>query len=365
MNIKIYVAPETLIETNKNPIHFVEAQLSELTEDEKQSKYGAIYEKFQRVNKIENADIVVMPYDLRTCFELGLIDLMFHLIKKSVHKNKNLLLWATGDQCLHEKYHKPGIITFSEMGFRSRRSKNEFCAPWFATDPLKLYSRKGLPLRKKKGKPVVGFCGQAIVSPSRLAWQLFLNLRRSIFSWLGITPFAPPYILPGIVLRSQVLRLLKNDTQINTVFILRKSYKAGLRKKKFEREDPYHPTRLEFINNIFNSDYTVCIRGGGNWSMRLYETLSCGRIPIFVDTDCILPYDFSINWRDYVVWIEQHEIPHIAEKVIDFHESITESEFIERQKACRELWVNRLSRNGFFSHFHEHLSTNNFDDVLC
>jgi len=49
-------------------------------------------------------------------------------------------------------------------------------------------------------------------------------------------------------------------------------------------------------------------------SYRLYEALCCGRIPVFIDTDCVLPYDFMIDWKKYFVWVDQSELPLIAEK---------------------------------------------------
>ena len=73
---------------------------------------------------------------------------------------------------------------------------------------------------------------------------------------------------------------------LTTNYILRSKYRAGVSREK----DPFHPSRLEFVNNILGSDYTVCMRGGGNFSVRFYETLSLGRIPVFIDTDCLLPW---------------------------------------------------------------------------
>ena len=56
--------------------------------------------------------------------------------------------------------------------------------------------------------------------------------------------------------------------------------------------------RFEFIRNILSSDYTLCFRGSGNYSLRFYETLCLGRIPLFINTDCKLPFEDEINWRD-------------------------------------------------------------------
>ena len=69
-----------------------------------------------------------------------------------------------------------------------------------------------------------------------------------------------------------------------------------------------------FFQNISDTDYTICIRGTGNFSQRLYEVLAFGRIPIFIDTDSILPYDEIINWRDYCVWVKPDELGVVTRK---------------------------------------------------
>lgn len=107
---------------------------------------------------------------------------------------------------------------------------------------------------------------------------------------------------------------------------------------------------------MLTSDYIVCLRGTGNFSARLYETLAMGRIPIFIDTDCILPYDRSINWKDYCVWVDANELSSLPEKVLEFHGNLSEADFLEHQKCCRALWEERLSFSGFFKHFPEHFS---------
>lgn len=65
------------------------------------------------------------------------------------------------------------------------------------------------------------------------------------------------------------------------------------------------------------SDYVLCARGG-DFSYRLYETLSYGRIPVFVDTDCVLPYDSEIKWKDYCVWVDEKEVNRIGERSRSF-----------------------------------------------
>ena len=95
----------------------------------------------------------------------------------------------------------------------------------------------------------------------------------------------------------------------------------------------------------------LCARGAGNFSYRLYETLSCGRIPVFVDTDCVLPYDFLVDWREHCIWIDEGEIDRAGERVAEFHEGLTEKAFADLQRSCRRFWEEYIRPEGFFSKF--------------
>ena len=51
----------------------------------------------------------------------------------------------------------------------------------------------------------------------------------------------------------------------------------------------------------------------------------------------------------------------LREAVIDFHHSITASEFIDRQHYCREIWLKYCDNEGFYSEFHSYLYNNLID----
>ncbi len=114
-------------------------------------------------------------------------------------------------------------------------------------------------------------------------------------------------------------------------------------------------SRLEFLQNVVESDYVLCARGFGNYSHRLYEALACGRIPLFIDTDCVLPFDFAIDWKRFCVWVDQTDLRSVADRVAEFHASISGEEFEELQVACRRLWEEWLSPEAFFANFYRHL----------
>ena len=113
--------------------------------------------------------------------------------------------------------------------------------------------------------------------------------------------------------------------------------------------------RGEFVANLLDCDYALCVRGMGNFSYRFYEALCCGRIPVIVDTDGVLPFDEEIDWRAYAVWVRPEDIEHIGERIAEFHAAISPDDaFQALQRRCRRLWEERLSPPGFFTQLHRY-----------
>lgn len=276
------------------------------------------------------------------------------LIERCKALDVYLVVWDSGD--LERVLPFQGIIQFQNGLHRSvqRKPKFAFEVPAFWPDYLNIYFKGEQQLRRKSTKPVVGFCGQAASTVPKLAFVVARNTLRRISYAIGTSKHIPPPITPSTVLRNRVLSSLSKSLVVTTNFIIRDRYRDGVRSKQ-DRDNHFHPSKMEFVKNLIESDYIVCVRGGGNFSVRLYETLSCGRIPVFIDTDSRLPFDFLIDWKQYCVWVEHSEINHAAEKIADFHSRLTDDDFIELQLKCRQLWEDWLSRDGFLLHFHEHL----------
>jgi hypothetical protein len=153
--------------------------------------------------------------------------------------------------------------------------------------------------------------------------------------------------------RTEALVAVESDPRLQPNFVLREGFWAGA----LGDTQALMGARGTYVQNMLNSDYVLCVRGIGNFSYRLYETLSVGRIPVFVDTDCVLPLDFEIDWRDYCVWVDESEIRQIGERVLEFHESLRDGEFEDLQRVCRRLWESHISPQGFFASFHRHFET--------
>jgi hypothetical protein len=228
---------------------------------------------------------------------------------------------------------------------RSQRRANEFALPAWSEDFLVRYFDGRLRPRPKRTRPVVSFCGNTSVAPSK-AWT------RTVRRLLGDSRTTRG--LAGDHPRTRALRAVDRDRRIEANFLLRDGFWA----ERFRDGALLSQARYAYVQNMLESDYVLCVRGIGNFSYRLYETLCMGRIPVFVDTNCVLPLDFDIEWRDYCVWVGESNIDRIGDRVLEFHESLSDAEFEERQRVCRHLWETHISPQGFFSSFHRHFGDN-------
>ncbi len=264
---------------------------------------------------------------------------------------RQILVWHSGD--LPPIIPIPNARAVQAALYRSRLRPNQVAAPSFIRDPIQHYAGGHLTPRPKRDRPVVGFCGYAGIVPLKIAYGICHALRHNLLARIGRARYEAMPVVPATVLRARALRTLAADRRVETNF----SINARAFKKHDSRTDPEtrDRQRLAFFRNVHDSDYTVCIRGYGNWSHRFYETLACGRIPVFIDTDCVLPGGGDIDWKKYCVWIERDDVPRIADRVLEFHGRLDRRAFAAHQRACRRLWEERLSTAGFMTHLAEQL----------
>lgn len=296
-------------------------------------------ELYDYTEHLEAADIHVLPFAINYYYLHKKLFLAKQAYEKAERLNKPFFIWIEGDfDLLH---HFPNAIYLKNASFRSRQYKNEIIrAGDVRKDLLEEYYQGKLSIRSKRPAPVVGFDGLASYPFIRLLGLIGQNLRDRVDILTGVRPYDPPPLFPLLLRRRRLLKRLADHPDIETHFNLRRAFAQGTR-----QNDPN--ARLEFIQNIYNTDYTLCIRGSANYSLRLYETMCLGRIPLFLNTDCILPFEEQIDWKGAVAWIEESEETRIAEALLDFHKSLTPDEFKERQHYCREIWLKYLSKEGY------------------
>jgi hypothetical protein len=214
------------------------------------------------------------------------------------------------------------------------RLPHERMIPVFINDPVtEVAPGIAIPLAWEP-RPRVGFCGYVGTAASRMAFRL-----------LGASQKAD-----GLGIRAAVLAALRRDPRIDCDFLTRATYLGHSIFAAHDRSHPLVGARDTFMANLFRSPYNLAIRGKGNHSVRFYEILAAGRIPLFVNTNCVLPLEHEIGWRDHVIWVEDHELGHIGDRVVFDHSSRSPEDFRRLQMSNRDLWERRLRPEPFFAH---------------
>jgi len=311
-------------------------------------QYMQLGHEFFEMTGIEQADLAIMPGK----WEQVILNSKAHALalefaKQADQSGKQVVIFFWSDYGDALKIANANAIIFRTSLYRSKKKDSEFAMPAWSEDFVMTYLDGKLPVRPKGKKPKVGFCGFAeAITPQILTKDYIKRALHFLGFWKG--KMRPP-------LREKALKILAKNGQIDTNFIIRKSFQGGA----LNKDGTINPTlmnkvRQEYLQNLIESDYILCARGVGNYSYRLYETLCCGKIPVFIDTDCVLPYNFEIDWRKYCVWVDIKELPFIAEKIAEFHDAISPQDFLELQYQCRQFWGEWLSPEGFFQKIHLH-----------
>lgn len=313
------------------------------TDTQRMALYGLSESDFEFTENIKEADLVILTMAWNYYVTTNQSELVINFINECNSLGKKVIAVNLGDFGLRVPYFK-NLIILRSSGYKSQFSKNEFALPSFIKDPLMIYfNRKTVIERPYLSKPVIGFCGQANSSPLNAAKEIFNSLRKNLKFYIGKSVKEPQQLFSATHLRASVLHTLQNSEKVTCNFIIRKKYRAGVTQNK-----DGHRTTLEFYENLKDSDYVVCVRGAGNFSIRFYEALAMGRIPIFINTDCALPFDGTLDWKKHGVWVEYNERSKVAEKVADFHDALSQKDFIDLQRANRRLWEEKLTLAGFF-----------------
>jgi hypothetical protein len=297
-------------------------------------------------NRVERplAEIAVLPWDWEVVRNHpALLRQARRFIRQNAAAGLRTLVFSMSDP--ETALREPDMILFRTSLIGKKLRSNEHAMPGWALFVAGLHMQN-LPLRKLEPRPVVGFCGDAKRSGFREpSW-----FRRTFRPWRCQYERVLPK-KPGI--RALILDQLRAAPGLRTNIVEREGFFGGARVKingKMEwKMDLHLITRQEYVENILGSDYALCVRGAGNYSLRLCDVLQLGRIPLFINTDCVLPWPEYIPWRRLCVWVEQTELDHLEKILLAYHSRLDQPEFEERQRQCRAVWEKYLSPLGFFT----------------
>lgn len=314
-----------------NPI--VRAQLDRrLDATQRARRYGSLLTHY-RITARDDAEVAVLP---RSVEQTGRTELQEFV---SAAERRGLRTVMFGSYDLEPVMASASIILLHPgptLGAQPRA--DVLPLPYFFTDRA-----NGIEPRAVTERPSVAFCGQGASRPAALAagalGRLALQVRNSARPRL-----VPPPLRGHVGLRALALARLHEHPGVDGRFVIRDRYRAGA-----STNDERARTQAEFDDNLRSSTYALCVRGTGNFSARFYEALSFGRVPLFVDTHCVLPFEDQIDWRSRTVWVDADDVGSIGDRLVTAHRTVL-ADPARSAGALRALWQDRLTQDGYFRH---------------
>ncbi len=311
---------------------------------------------FELVYNPNECNVAFLPLTLNYYIKSKSLKTVTQFSNEMEQNGKMVYVWIDGDHEIDFDHSNCSFIKY--FSDSSLKKVNEIIQPGdMKSDLLDEYFSGEFQIRSKSQAPKVGFDGIANYPKSKLAGTIAKNSIHYYSKKFMNDPISSGPIIPYLLKRKKLLKVLSQSNLIETNFNIRDSFAPGTIGQNQQ-------ARKEFIQNIIESDYTFCFRGAANYSLRFYETLCLGRIPLFINTNCVLPFENNINWKEVVLWVDETEIDFLGEKIHDYHFSMSAEQFVEKQKYCREIWETYLSKEGFIQQFHDEIYQSISAEVL-
>jgi hypothetical protein len=101
--------------------------------------------------------------------------------------------------------------------------------------------------------------------------------------------------------------------------------------------------RMQWIAELRDTLLVICPAGTGRNSIRLFEALSMGRVPVLLSDEVVLPMADRIPWDDYVFRVPEGLAPQLPYLIEDWVGQWGREALMERGRRCRALWEAYLS----------------------
>lgn len=104
----------------------------------------------------------------------------------------------------------------------------------------------------------------------------------------------------------------------------------------------------EFVNITRRSRFTLCPRGYGLQSFRLYEAIQLGSIPVFVYDKPFFPFENFIDWDSFCVRVHLDEINNLKDKLENISEDVQIEMLNQGNKIYHEFFTLPGMCNGIY-----------------
>lgn len=277
-----------------------------------------------------DSDFLIIPHNYFSIKNRA--EYIDNFIALSEKFSKKILIFAIGDS--RESVDIPNSIVFRMSQYASQKRQNEVIIPAYATD---LSYGNPIQYKNKNSTPTIGFCGWANTN------GFFKYISFLIKNYLTLHG---PY-RQGLYFRKMAINIIRRSSIVKSNFIIRSSYGASDSTVEIEPDK----SRQEYRDNIVSSDFTLAPKGDGNYSVRFYETLSLGRVPILIDTDCPLPLDHIIDYSRFTLKVSYRDLGHLDYIIHDFYSKLTNEQWLSMQREARRVFEQYLKIDVFLRNF--------------
>ncbi len=318
---------------------------------DERNEFPEVKKYYQFVENIQDAEVAFLPCSWNYYLNNNLKSKAELFINECHANNLKVLSYVSGDEGVMPTNKE--VYVFRNSGYKSKKLPNQIAFPAFFKDPLVHYIEvENHQVRVKASTPVIGFVGQATPNLLKAAKDIGLIVYRNLKYYFGKSFLEPQQWFAAPFMRYKYLKRLEKNKNIQTNIVYRERYRAGVRTNRSEDK-----TTFEFYENINDSDYIFNLRGAGNFSVRFYQTLAMGRIPVLIDTDCLLPLEGIIDWTQHCIRIPQGKEHEMEQRLLSFHQNLTQEQFEHIQKENRKLWEEYLTLTSFFARIHDLLKS--------
>jgi hypothetical protein len=301
------------------------------------------------LSALPEADIAVLPFGWEAVLANPALRSSANRFADRVRSaKKRLLVFCESDSSAPVPI--DDAVVYRTSLFGSTRAPNEHAMPGWTGDLLAHHFGGLLAPRAWSSPPVVGFRGHVTRESRTVARDLLEGARQVISEATSGEPREFDQRRLHATARNVAVRTLETSEHVTPDVVREEAFMGGSLRDDGSIDWPrLTEKRAAYAEHIAACDYVLCVRGGGNFSYRLYEAMCLGRVPLFVDTDCVLPLEELVDVRRACVTVDVSDMALLGERLRGFHDALAPEDFIERQRNARACWEQWLSPHGFFS----------------
>lgn len=309
------------------------------------------------LSDLATCDVAVVPVDwehvrggnrLAPAYDRDLVRRIRRFAAEARQAGKPVIIFFSSSMS-HERVPVEAAFVFRHAMYRSKATTRDLAMPIvIARDIRREFGDEDFAPLPKVSRPKISFCG--------LARSQRLSERLKSFPYRAYSYFRTGMLVPspyyGMDLRRRCMSLLSESKRVDTAFTAQQRGVYLVRDK--ERLSKREAFRRPFVRNILESPYHLSLRGSSNHSFRHWEILCCGRIPVYIDTDCGIPAEDFVDWSGVMLRIDEHDVNRVAEVLADFHDRTSDAELQRIQLAARNVWEEWCTPHGFASNLHRY-----------